>query len=56
MLSTKNSAVNVTFGGKVSITRELKGDQNTMIFAFRELILFLSLGGASAPAGSQNCL
>jgi hypothetical protein len=56
MASTKNSDVNVTFGGTAYITRKLRGDQKIMIIAFGELIIFFGLVGLSAPGGSHCCL
>jgi hypothetical protein len=47
--------VNVTFGGNAWITWKPRGDQNTTIIAFGELIIFLGLVGLSAPVGSHYC-
>jgi hypothetical protein len=55
IVSTKNSAVNVSFGGKARITAKPRGDQTITIIAFGELVIFLGLVGLSAPTGSHCC-
>jgi hypothetical protein len=55
MASTKNSDVDVTFGGRAWITRKPRGDQKMMIITSGELIIFLGLVDLSAPGGSHCC-
>jgi hypothetical protein len=55
MLSMKNFAVNIIFGGKAWIRGKPRDDQNMTIIAFGGLIFFLGLVGLSALAGSHGC-
>jgi hypothetical protein len=55
MESTKNSDVNITFGGRAWITGKPRGDQKMTIITFGELVIFLDLVGRSAPGGSHCC-
>jgi hypothetical protein len=55
MAATKNFDVNVTCGGRTWITGKPRGDQNLMIIAFGELMIFLGLVDLSAQGGNHCC-